>query len=90
LDLFDFIDLASSSHIEDSTYNKIIGNWSEFIGCLPDDEDKQLFLKIMSICYFKYQKAIVAYGISDYDLSNGLLLSILIDQQIKIDGLKYK
>jgi hypothetical protein len=44
----------------------------------------------MSICYFKYQKAIVAYGISDYDLSNGLLLSILIDQQIKIDGLKYK
>jgi hypothetical protein len=33
-------------------------------------------------------KSYKAYGISDHDLSNGLLMSILIDQQIQIDGLK--
>jgi hypothetical protein len=90
LDLFDFIDLASSSHIEESTYKKIISNWNDFIECIPDDEDKQLFLKIMRKCYFKYQKSMKAYGVSDYELSNGLFMSILIDQQIQIDELKYE
>jgi hypothetical protein len=75
--------------MEDKTYNKIINNWNDFIGCLPDD-DEQLLLKIISKCYYKYQKALKAYGISDYELSNGLLMSILIDQQIQIDGLKHK
>ncbi len=90
MDLFDFIDLASSSHIEDKTYNKIIRNWNEFIEGLPSDADKQLLLGIMNKCFFKYQKSIKAYGLSDYDLSNGLLMSILIDQQIQIEGLKNK
>ncbi len=88
--MFDFIDLASSSQVEDNTYSKIINNWSEFIDCLPDDEDKQLFLKIIGKCYYKYQKSIKAYGISDFKLSTGLFMSILLDQQIQIDGLKYK
>ncbi len=35
-------------------------------------------------------KSIKAYVVSDIKLSNGLLISILIDQQIQIDGLKYK
>jgi hypothetical protein len=63
--------------MEDKTYDKIISNWNEFIGCLPDD-DKQLFLKIMSKCYFKYQKAIIAYGLSDFELSNGLVCSAIM------------
>jgi hypothetical protein len=66
--LFDFIDLASSSHIEDNIYSKIIRNWNEFIDGLPSKEDKQLLLKIMSKCYFKYQKSIKAYGLSDFDI----------------------
>jgi hypothetical protein len=89
LDLFDFINLASSSHIEDNMYSKIISNWNEFIECLPE-EDKQLLLAIMSKCYFKYQKAIKAYGLSDFELYAALLMSILIDPQIQIDGLKHK
>ena len=88
--MFDFINLASSSHLEDKTYDKIISNWNEFIDSLPSEEDKQLFLKIISKCYFKYQKSIKVYGISDFELSTGLLMSILIDQQIQIDGLKHK
>jgi hypothetical protein len=89
LDLFDFINLASSSHIEDNMYSKIISNWNEFIECLPE-EDKQLLLAILSKCYFKYQKAIKAYGLSDFELYTALLMSILIDPQIQIDGLKHK
>jgi hypothetical protein len=89
LDLFDFINLASFSHIEDNMYSKIISNWNEFIECLPE-EDKQLLLAIMSKCYFKYQKAIKAYGLSDFELYTALLMSILIDPQIQIDGLKHK
>jgi hypothetical protein len=89
LDLFDFINLASFSHIEDNMYSKIISNWNEFIECLPE-EDKQLLLAIMSKCYFKYQKAIKAYGLSDFELYTALLMSILIDPQIQIDGLKNK
>ena len=90
MDLFDFINPISSSHLEDETYDKIISNWNEFIDCLPSDDDKQVLLKIISKCYFKYQKSLKAYGVSDYELSNGLLMSILIDQQIQIDGLKNK
>ncbi|HXS60924.1 MAG TPA: hypothetical protein VN703_08960 [Candidatus Sulfopaludibacter sp.] len=79
MDLFDFIDLASSSHMKDSTYDKIISNWTKFMDSLPSDEDKQLLLGIMSKCYFKYQKSIHAYGISDFELFTALLMSILID-----------
>jgi hypothetical protein len=70
-------------------YSKIISNWNEFIECLPE-EDKQLLLAIMSKCYFKYQKAIKAYGLSDFELYTALLMSILKDPQIQIDGLKHK
>ncbi len=86
MDLFDFINLASSSHIEDNAYSKIISNWNEFIECLPE-EDKQLLLAIMSKCYFKYRKSIKAYGLSDFELQIALLMSIIIDQQIQVDGL---
>ncbi len=93
MDLFDFINPASSLSIdlmENETYDKIISNWSEFINCLPSDDDKQLLLKIISICYFKYQKSIKAYGISDYELFTALLMSILINQQIQIDSMKHE
>ena len=90
MDLFDFIDLASSSHIEDNIYSKIIRNWNEFIDGLPSKEDKQLLLKIMSKCYFKYQKSIKAYGLSDFDIYTALLMSIIIDQQIQIDEKKHE
>ena len=90
MDLFDFINLDSSSHLQDETYDKIISNWNEFIDSLPSEEDKQLLLKITSKCYFKYQKAIKAYGISNYELSNGLIMSILIDQQTQIDSIKHE
>ncbi len=66
--------------MDDSTYSKIIGNWNEFIECLPDD-DRQLLLEITSKCYYKHQKSKV-YGLSNYGLSNGLLMSILIEPQI--------
>jgi hypothetical protein len=90
LDLFDFIDQASSSHVEDSTYSKIIRNWREFMDRLPSDEDKQLLLGIMSKCYFKYQKSIKDCGLSDYELYTALLMSILIDQQIQIDSINHE
>jgi hypothetical protein len=87
MDLLDFIDLAS--HKEDSIYSKIISNWNEFIDGLPG-EDRQLLLGIMSKCYFKHQKSIKAHGISDYELYIALLMSILIDQQTQIDGLRHE
>jgi hypothetical protein len=90
LDLFDFIDLASSSNMKDNIYNKIISNWTEFIDILHSVEDKQILLGIMSKCYFKYQKSIRAYGLSDFELYTALLMSTLIDQQIQIDELKYE
>ena len=90
MDLFDFIDLDSSSHIEDNIYSKIIRNWNEFIIVyLPSEEDKQLLLfGVMSKCYFKHQKSKGLWNLimnfpMDYNV-------ILIDQQIQIDGLKYK
>jgi hypothetical protein len=88
--IIDFINPDSSSHLQDKTYNKIISNSCEFINCLPSDKDKQALLKIMSKCYYKYQKALKTNGCLDHELSAGLLMSILIDQQIQIDGLKYK
>ncbi len=49
------------------------------------------YSQITSKCYFKYQESIKAYKKSDYELTDdGLLLPILIDQQIEIDGLKRK
>jgi hypothetical protein len=30
------------------------------------------------------------YGLSDFELYTGLLMSILIDQQIRIDGIKHE
>ncbi|HXS61157.1 MAG TPA: hypothetical protein VN703_10150, partial [Candidatus Sulfopaludibacter sp.] len=65
-------------------------NWNEFIDGLPSKEDKQLLLKIMSKCYFKYQKSIKAYGLSDFDIYTALLMSIIIDQQIQIDEKKHE
>jgi hypothetical protein len=88
LDLFDFINLASPSHMDDKTYNKIISNWNEFIDCLPSEEDKQLLLELISKSCFKQQKSIKAYGLSHFELSNGLLLPILIYQQIQSDSIK--
>jgi hypothetical protein len=90
LDLFDFINPDSSSHLQDKTYDKIISNWNEFMGRLSSDDDKQVLLKILNKCYFKYHKSIKVYGISDFELTNVLLISIITDQQIQIDGLKYK
>jgi hypothetical protein len=86
--LFDFINLASPSHMDDKTYNKIISNWNEFIDCLPSEEDKQLLLELISKSCFKQQKSIKAYGLSHFELSNGLLLPILIYQQIQSDSIK--
>jgi hypothetical protein len=74
--------------MKDSTYSKIISNWTEFMDSLPSDEDKQLLLGIMSKCYFKHQKSMKAYGISDYELFTALLMSILLDQQNQIDEIK--
>jgi hypothetical protein len=91
LNLIDFFDPTASSSInltKDDTYNKIISNWSEFINYLPYDADRQLFSKITSLHYFKHQKLIKVYGSSDYELSDGLLMSIPIDQHIQIDELK--
>jgi hypothetical protein len=91
LDLIDFFDPTASSSInlpKDDAYNKIISIWSEFINYLPYDADRQLFSKITSLHYFKHQKLIKVYGSSDYELSDGLLMSIPIDQHIQIDELK--
>jgi hypothetical protein len=48
-------------------------------------KDKQLLLKIIRKSCYKYQKSIKAYEDSNYNLINGLLMSILIDQQKQID-----
>ncbi len=38
--------------MEDKTYNKMIGNRSEFINCLPSDNGKQMFSNLISKYYF--------------------------------------
>jgi hypothetical protein len=84
-DLFDFINLASSSHLQDNTYSKINSNWSEFIDCPSSYYGKQLFSKIISKRYSKHHESIKVYKKSDYELTDGLLKSILIYQQIQFD-----
>lgn len=63
---------------KDKTFDKIISNWDVFINCRDDDDDdKQLVLKTISKCYFKYQDSIKANTKSDFELSTRLM-SILI------------
>lgn len=90
MNLFDYIYQDQPITIEkDKSYDKIISNWNEFIDCLSED-DKQLLLKIIDKCYSKYRESIKAIENSDYSLFTGLLMSILIDQQIQIDRLLSK
>jgi hypothetical protein len=86
LDLIDYLNESSSSiaPLKDKTCDKIINHFNYFIGHL-NDKDKQLLLKIISKSYYKYQDSIKAYENSDYNLINGLLMSILIDQQKQIN-----
>jgi hypothetical protein len=44
-----------------------------------------LFSKIISKRYFKHHESIKVYKKSDYELTDGLLMSILIYQQIQFD-----
>jgi hypothetical protein len=88
LDLFDYIPQNQSlMTAKDKTFDKIISNWDVFINCLDDDDDKQLVLKIISKCYFKYQDSIKANTNSDFELNTRILMSILIEQQKQIDKL---
>ncbi len=90
MNLFDYIHQDQPITIEkDNSYDKIISNWNEFIDCVSE-EDKQLLLKIIGKCYYKYRESIKAIENSDYSLFTGLLMSILIDQQIQIDRLLSK
>jgi hypothetical protein len=87
LDLFDYIPQNRPlTTAKDKTFDKVISNWEVFINCL-DDDDKQLVLKIISKCYFKYQDSIQANTNSGFELSTRILMSILIEQQKQIDKL---
>jgi hypothetical protein len=48
------------------------------------DEDKLLLLHLLSKCWYIYQEPIKAYQNFGYSLINGLLMSILMDQQKEI------
>lgn len=61
-----------------------MGRWKGFADSLPA-EDRQLLLKTLSECYRKYEKAIKTCGESETELTNGLLMSILVGQQIQAD-----
>ena len=89
MDLFDYIshyESATTSYVRDKAYNKIISDLDEFIKSLSD-QDKQLLIQITSKCYFKYQDSIKAKGTSGFELNLGLLMAILLDQQLQIDTL---
>jgi len=88
LDLFDYIShyepTTTTSYVRDKTYNKIISDLNEFIKSLSD-QDKQLLIQITSKCYFKYQDSINVNGTYGFELNMGLLIVILLDQQLQID-----
>ncbi len=64
----------------------MISNLKEFINYLSD-KYKQLFLEVMSSYYCKYQESVKTNGNSNFDISVGLLMSILIEQQKQTDML---
>ena len=89
MDLFDYIshyEPTTTSYVRDKAYNKIISDLEEFIKSLSD-QDKQLLIQITSKCYFKYQESIKANGTSGFELNMGLLMAILLDQQLQINKL---
>jgi hypothetical protein len=92
LDLFDYIseNQSSSLSIKDKTYDKIISHLDEFIKSLPE-KDKQILLQVISKSYLKYHDSITkGNGNTIFEINTGLLMSILIDQQIQIDKLTEK
>ncbi|MBA3749610.1 MAG: hypothetical protein H0X03_01700 [Nitrosopumilus sp.] len=89
MDLIDYFNETSSAAgppLKDKTYDKIISYFSNFIDNL-ENEDKQLLLKIISKSYYRNQESIKAHEDCDYNLINGMLMSILIDQQKELHKL---
>jgi hypothetical protein len=91
LDLLDHFSQSqlSSLSVKDETYDKIVNHLDESIKNLTQ-EDKQLISQTLSKCYFKYQDSIKAKGTSGFELKMGLLMAILLDQQLQIDKLTKK
>ncbi len=79
--------LDNTETLEDKTYQKIIGLLNSFIDNLPSEEDKQLLSGMVSKCYRKHNKSIMAMEKDDPSLTMPLIMALLVDQQSMIDRL---
>jgi hypothetical protein len=88
LDLIDYISQSelTTTLVKDKFYDKILIDLDEFLKNLTE-KDKQLISQTISKCYLKYQDSIKANGTSGFELNRGLLMSLLLDQQLQIDNL---
>jgi hypothetical protein len=73
---------------KDKTYQRVMSQFSRYMEHLPTGEDRQLLSKMVSECYHKYHKSIMAMEHDDPSLLMPLIMAMLLEQQVKIDGIK--
>ena len=73
---------------KDKSYQKILEQLDGFMEHLPSEEDRQLLSKMVSECYRKHHKSIMAMGKDDPSLITPLIMALLVDQQSMINRLK--
>ncbi len=73
---------------KDKTYQKITEQLNGFMEHLPSEEDRQLLSRMVSECYRKHHKSIMAMGKDDPSLITPLIMALLVDQQSLIDRLE--
>ncbi len=74
---------------KDKSYQKIVELFNGFIEHLPSEEDRQLLSKMISDSYHKQNDSIKSKENDDPRLITPLIMALLVDQQLKIDRLKY-
>ena len=76
--------LANFETPKDKTFQKIMEQIDGFMEQLPSEEDKHLFSKMVSECYHKHYEAIKSMEGDD----PGLIMALIVDQQLMIDRLQ--
>ena len=78
----------SDETLKDKTYQRVMGQFSIHMEHLPAEEDRQLLSKMVSECYHKYHKSIMAKEKDDPSLMMPLVMALLLEQQSMVNRLK--
>ena len=76
---------------KDKNYQKVIENWEKFADCL-NENDKNIFIKMIKECYFQYSKSITSNKKEKFNpcLTQSLFMALILHQQKQIDKIKTK